>query len=83
MEKDDILEISFPSMFKNVPNTNKASSSGFTPLLNNTSGMSKVKRRTEPEANCLFLKKQLFNTQSCRACYDSQTYLHSDTKGLA
>ena len=38
-------------MFKSLPNTNKASSSDFTPLLNNTSGTSKAKKRTEPKVN--------------------------------
>ena len=44
----------FSSMFKNVPNTYEASSSDPTPLLNNTSGTSKAKKRTEPEVSCIF-----------------------------
>ena len=47
-------QASFSSMFKNVPNTNEASSSDSRPLLKN-------------------------NMQRSRACYDSQTYLDTDT----
>ena len=41
-------------MFKNLPNTNKASSSDSTPSLNNTSGTSKTKKRTEPKVSFIF-----------------------------
>ena len=44
-------------MFKNVPNTNEASSSDSRPLLK-------------------------INMQRSRACYDSQTYLGTDTQEL-
>ena len=50
-------QTSFSSMFKNVPNTYEASSSDPTPLLNNTSGTGKAKRRTEPEVSCIFERK--------------------------
>ena len=41
-------------MFKKLPNTNEASSSDSTPLLNNTSGTSQAKKRTEPKVSCIF-----------------------------
>ena len=47
-------QTSFSSMFKNVPNTNEVPSTDTTPLLNNTSGTSKAKKWTEPEASCIF-----------------------------
>ena len=47
-------QASFSSMFKNVPNTNEASSNDSRPLLK-------------------------INLQRSRACYDSQTYLDTDT----
>ena len=47
-------------MFKKLPNTNEASSSDSTPLLNNTSGTSQAKKRTEPKVSCIF------EIQTCR-----------------
>ena len=44
----------FSPMFKKLPNTNEASSSDSTPLLNNTSGTSQAKKRTEPKVSCIF-----------------------------
>ena len=47
-------QTSFSTTFRNVPNTNEASSSESTPLLNNASGTSKAKKRAEPELNSIF-----------------------------
>ena len=47
-------QTSFSSMFKNVPNTNEASSSYSTPLLSKISGKSKAKKQTQPEFTCIF-----------------------------
>ena len=50
-------QASFSSMFKNVPNTNEASSSYSTLLLSKISGTSKAKKQTQLEFTCIFETK--------------------------
>lgn len=71
-------QISFSSMFQNLPNKNEASSSDFTPLLNNISRKSKAENEQSQKSTVFSKWKQSFNRS--RSCYDSQTYLDTDTR---